>query len=231
MVYKTSNAGIALIKKYEGCRLTAYKCPAGVWTIGYGHTVGVNEGDVISQAQAELMLLSDLQKYERAVLDTGITFGQNQFDALVSFAFNCGVGNLNKLVKGRTIRQIAEKIVLYNKAGGKVLPGLAKRRLEEQALFMTNCDVAKVSYIIGKNYILQSNMHVRDSAGGDIKRYLELTTNAKSHALKQKDGSAVLKAGTVVTVKDICEIEGVTWVKIPSGWVCAVGKNGIVYVK
>lgn len=136
-----SQTGINLIKKYEGVRLVAYKCPAGVWTIGYGHTAGVKEGMVISLEQAENMLRSDLNKYEDYVEDN-VTFpmSQNQFDALVSFTFNCGVGNLRTLIKNRTPEQIAEAILLYDKGGGKVLEGLVKRRKDEQALFLGEMD-------------------------------------------------------------------------------------------
>lgn len=138
---RISQSGIDLIKKFEGVRLVAYKCPAGVWTIGYGHTAGVKEGMVISLEQAENMLRSDLNKYEDYVEDN-VTFpmSQNQFDALVSFTFNCGVGNLRTLIKNRTPEQIAEAILLYDKGGGKVLEGLVKRRKDEQALFLGEMD-------------------------------------------------------------------------------------------
>ena len=80
---KISENGIFLIKSFEGCRLSAYLCPAGVWTIGYGHTAGVNKGQLITQAQAEEYLKSDLRKYEGYVETTGLTLNQSQFDALV----------------------------------------------------------------------------------------------------------------------------------------------------
>lgn len=134
---KITQEGIDLIKKFEGCRLIAYKCPAGVWTIGYGHTTGVKEGMVINNIQAENMLKSDLAKYEKYVTDNVlIPLNVNQFSALVSFCYNCGVGNLRKLVKGRTVEQIADAMLLYNKAAGKTLNGLVKRRKEERELFM-----------------------------------------------------------------------------------------------
>ena len=116
---RTSDRGIALIKSFEGCRLTAYLCPSGVWTIGYGHTAGVQKGQVITQAQADAFLASDLQKYEKYVTATGLVLNQNQFDALVSFTYNCGNGNLKKLIKGRTLPEIAEAMLLYNKSNGK----------------------------------------------------------------------------------------------------------------
>lgn len=137
---KIGQAGLALIKQFEGCRLTAYKCAAGVLTIGYGHTAGVHSGMTITQAQADAYLLEDVAKFEKYVNNPAYVpvtdkLNQNQFDALVSFAFNCGAGNLKTLCAGRTIAQIGAKITAYNKAGGKVLAGLTKRRKAEQALF------------------------------------------------------------------------------------------------
>jgi len=138
-----SDRGVELIAKYEGCRLEAYKCPAGVWTIGYGHTEGVNQGDRLpSQEAAKLLLKEDLKKYGGYVNDCVskgmIVFrlNQNQFDALTSFCYNCGNGNLNRLVSGRNAAEIADKMLEYNKGGGKVLEGLVRRRKEERALFM-----------------------------------------------------------------------------------------------
>lgn len=138
---KTSSKGVSLIKQFEGCRLKAYKCPAGVWTIGYGHTAGVKAGDIITQETAESYLRNDLVTYEKAVMNyDGIYhFNQNQFDALVSFTYNCGAGNLKNLTQSgkRTIAQISEKLLLYNKAGGVTLLGLQRRRTAEKVLFDT----------------------------------------------------------------------------------------------
>lgn len=138
----TSTNGINLIKKFEGCRLTAYRCSAGVLTIGYGHTKGVTEGMTITEEQATEFLKSDLKTSENAVNKyNAYGFNQNQFDALVSFTFNCGSGNLSKLTaKGtRTIAEISNALLLYNKANGKKLAGLVKRRQAEKALFDTPC--------------------------------------------------------------------------------------------
>lgn len=135
---RTSQTGINLIKEFEGCRLKAYKCPAGVWTIGYGHTAGVAAGQAITQVRADEMLKTDLVKYENAVAkNVWITLNQAQFDALVSFTYNCGAGNLAKLVKGRNHTQIADALLLYNKGGGKVLAGLTRRRKAERKLFQS----------------------------------------------------------------------------------------------
>lgn len=141
MALKTSSKGVSLIKQFEGCRLKAYKCPAGVWTIGYGHTAGVRQGDTITQQTADDYLRNDLAKYEKAVrkYDSIYHFNQNQFDALVSFTFNCGIGNLKNLTQSgmRTIAQISAKLPLYCKSGGVVLFGLKRRREAEKALFDT----------------------------------------------------------------------------------------------
>lgn len=133
-----SEKGLDLIKSFEGCHLTAYKCPANVWTIGWGHTLGVYEGMKITQAQAEKFLLEDMIKFEGYVNATGLELNQNQFDALVSFTYNCGNGNLKTLIKNRTLPQIAEALLLYNKGGGKVLNGLVRRRKAERELFLSN---------------------------------------------------------------------------------------------
>lgn len=134
-----SNNGLALIKRFEGCRLTAYQDSVGIWTIGYGHTSGVSKGQTITQSQADLYLKSDCANAEKAVnsYNNRYNWNQNQFDALVSFTFNCGSGNLKKLLNNgqRTITQISAKIPAYNKAGGKVLRGLVNRRTAEKELF------------------------------------------------------------------------------------------------
>ena len=138
-----SDRGVELIAKYEGCRLEAYKCAAGVWTIGYGHTEGVRQGQTLPSIEsAKALLKQDLKKYggyvnncvKKGLIRFQLT--QNQFDALTSFCYNCGNGSLQKLVSGRDAATIADKLLLYNKGGGKVLPGLTKRREEERALFL-----------------------------------------------------------------------------------------------
>ena len=97
---RTSMLGIYLIQKREGCRLTAYRCPAGILTIGYGHTGGVKEGDRITQEQAVELLRQDVQSAESALnrmkIKYGVRFKVHEFDALVSFIFNVGVGNFEK---------------------------------------------------------------------------------------------------------------------------------------
>ena len=240
MGLRTSQNGINLIKQFESCHLKSYKCPAGIWTIGYGHTAGVYDGMTISQVQAESFLKDDLFKYEEKVNKyyRKYIWTQNEFDALVSFAFN--IGSIDQLtVNGtRTRAIIIQKILEYNKANGKILPGLTRRRETERELFLKDSQTFKApsitnfDYKVGLTYTLQANMFVRKSPNGEKKTYLELTTNAKSHAIKQPDGSACLRKGTMVTCKSVeqdqyCSI----WLKIPSGYVCAVGANGTVYIK
>ena len=138
---KINKSGIELIKKCEGCRLTAYRCPAGVLTIGYGHTVGVKEGDRITQRQADKMLVDDLKIYEGYVNEINqkykYLFNRNQFSALVSFTYNCGRENLHALCKNglRNKDDIGQCIKLYDKANGQTLNGLTVRRLLETELY------------------------------------------------------------------------------------------------
>lgn len=138
----TSGDGLNLIKRYEGCRLKAYKCPAGVWTIGYGHTRGVKDGMTITQAIADQLLIEDVKPCEKAINALGINLRQGQFNALVSFIFNLGTGNFNsstlkkKIVAGAADREICDEFKKWVKAGGKVMAGLIKRREEEAAMWM-----------------------------------------------------------------------------------------------
>ncbi len=141
--YRPSENCINLITPFEPCHLEAYKDPAGVWTIGYGHTTNVVPGMKLSgEAEARALLREDIVKYGNQVqnaVNTGyISFemNQNRFDALTAFTFNCGNGNLQNLVRGRTADVVAQKILTFCKGGGKVLPVLVQRRQAEQALFL-----------------------------------------------------------------------------------------------
>lgn len=135
--------GVDLIKSFEGCRLTGYICPAGVPTIGYGYTGKMNGKTIttatrITQQQAEALLQTDLVRYVNHVMtfNSNYNWNQNEFDAMVSFAYN--VGSINQLtVDGkRTKAQIATAMLQYNKGGGKVLAGLTRRRKAERDLFL-----------------------------------------------------------------------------------------------
>lgn len=136
----TSNKGIELIQSFEGLRLSAYKAlpTEQYYTIGYGHYGADVTADMkITINQAKELLKSDLKKFEGYVNKLNLAINQNQFDALVSFTYNCGPKNLNKLCTGRTLKQIADAMPLYCKAGGKELRGLKRRREAERALFLS----------------------------------------------------------------------------------------------
>ena len=139
MDMKTSKRGVDFIKGFESCRLSAYKAlpTEEYYTIGYGHYgKDVMANMQITLREAEEILKSDLNRFEVAVTKTGLKLNQNQFDALVSFAFNCGEGNLKQLVKNRTLDQIADAILLYNNSGKQVIAGLVRRRKAEREMFL-----------------------------------------------------------------------------------------------
>ena len=134
--------GLALIKKFEGCELKAYQCSAGVWTIGYGHTKDVVEGMEITQEQAEQMLVDELHEYESYINKyVTVALSQNQFDALVSWVYNRGPANLSastmlKVLNSGEYEDVPAQMIRWNKAGGKVLEGLIRRREAEACLFV-----------------------------------------------------------------------------------------------
>lgn len=136
MAQTTNPAGLQLIESFEGLRLTSYQDSVGVWTIGYGHTAGVKPGQTITQQQAQAFLQQDLGVAEVAVNKLGLTLTDNQFAALVSFTFNLGGGNLNKLMS-HGLAAVPDRILLFDHAGGKVLAGLTRRRQAERALYLT----------------------------------------------------------------------------------------------
>ena len=140
---KISAAGIELLKQFEGCRLTAYQDSVGVWTIGFGTTTGVKEGQTISQVKAEEYLRFDLAIFEKAVTESlKVPVNQNQFDALVSFTYNVGVSafrssTLLNLINEKTDKKVvAAEFSKWVKAGNQTLPGLVSRRKAESELFL-----------------------------------------------------------------------------------------------
>ena len=157
---KVSEAAIRMIKHHEGVRLRPYRCPALLWTVGVGHVIdpshiGVKYEDrkslpipsgwdrVLSMGEVDALLAQDLAKFERGVarLCPGSVNHQGQFDALVSFAFNVGLGNLQrsslrmKINRG-DLEDAAEEFMKWTKAAGRVLPGLVKRRKDERAMYL-----------------------------------------------------------------------------------------------
>lgn len=139
---KTSAAGLDLIKGFEGFRAKAYVCPAGVLTIGYGHTgKDVKSGQVITEQRGVELLAQDVGRFERAVDRlVKVPLAQNQYDALVSFTYNVGEGNLQsstllKKLNAKDYAGAAEQFDRWNRGGGKVLAGLVRRRAAERKMF------------------------------------------------------------------------------------------------
>lgn len=131
---RTSSDGLNAIKAFEGLYLKAYRCPAGVWTIGWGSTEGVYEGQTISRAQAESMLQQELARFETGVQKlVKVPLTQHQFDALVSFSYNVGLGALGRSTLLRKLNAgdyaaVPAQLARWNQGGGRVLAGLVKRR-------------------------------------------------------------------------------------------------------
>ena len=141
---KTSEEGIALIKKFEGCKLRAYLDAVDVPTIAYGRTKDVKIGDICTQQQAEDWLEEELVEYEGYVNEAvKVELTQPQFDSLVSWTYNLGPSNLNRSSMLRVLNasdydNVPEQIMRWNKAGGRVLPGLVRRREAEAEMFKGN---------------------------------------------------------------------------------------------
>lgn len=137
-----SAEGLSLIKKFEGCELKAYRCAANVLTIGYGTIKNVTEGMEITQEEAETLLQEEMHEYEGYINDmVKVPLEQHQFDAMVSWVFNLGSGNLSsstllKKLNNSEYDEVPAQIRRWNKAGGKVLDGLIRRREAEAKMFM-----------------------------------------------------------------------------------------------
>lgn len=140
---KTSDRGVGLIKEHEGFRAKAYRCPAGVWTIGYGHTKDVRPGQVISREEGEIFLREDLETAERVVERECSGLSQNRFDSLVSFVFNCGEGSFKRSTLLKCIKanpdnpNIRYEFSRWVKSNGVSLPGLIRRRRAEADLYFS----------------------------------------------------------------------------------------------
>lgn len=207
-----SKNGIELIKKYEGLYLHAYKCPAGVLTIGYGTTNAdkeitcftINKNTTITKEKAEELLKKSIEKkYELLVnkYNDIYKFNQNEYDALISFCYN--IGSIKQLTQNgkRTKKEIPSAMVKYNHANGKVLKGLTRRREEEQKLFLT-----PVKKDIKKDN--KKNMYVVTSAG----LYVRAGTGKKYKALD------VLKKGDKVEIDKVVKNWG--RIKNVNRWIC-----------
>ena len=142
---KISQTGVDLIRRFEGCKLKPYLCPAGYWTVGYGHVIGNGktkpEKQLYTQEEVNELLRTDLARFEQGVLRyCPVHLTQFEFDSLVSFSFNLGLGVLQRsTLRRKILRQdkqaAARNILKYNKAGGQVLKGLTRRREAEYRMF------------------------------------------------------------------------------------------------
>lgn len=190
---ETSKNGISLIKQFEGCKLTAYK-PVKTekyYTIGYGHYgADVKAGMTITKKQAEELLKKDLVKYEARVntYNDKYNWNQNEFDALVSFAYN--IGSIRQLTANgtRSREVIANKMLSYNKSNGHVLAGLARRRAAEQALFLTPC----MSNVV--NYDAIARDVIAGYYGNGMTRYLLLSAKGYDYRKVQNTVNKLLQA-------------------------------------
>lgn len=140
-----SKDGIELIKRFEGCKLEAYRCPAGVWTIGYGHTKDVKRGDKISQQQADKLLSEDSKEFSRNISycceENHILLNQHEFDAVVCFAYNVGFNafvnsTLFDYLENGDKLKASNEFLRWNKVKGKPVLGLTRRRNAERELFV-----------------------------------------------------------------------------------------------
>lgn len=206
MAKKISEQGISLIKSFESCKLIAYRALSTeeYYTIGWGHYgADVKAGQTISQDEADALLSSDLQqfvKYTNTYTKT-LTLNQNQFDALVSFCYNCGPETLKKLVSDRTVEEISEHFADYTKSGGKVIDGLIRRRREEKELFCKGNEVKNMSIKVGSARIDEngkiSGGAVGDQTGSEVSTQAYYMHSKGWYLLRPKDVSvanAIAKA-------------------------------------
>ena len=198
-----SNLGLDLIKRFEGLRLKAYKAVSTekYYTIGYGHYgADVKENMTITKEQADAYLKADVEGAVKAVNNTSLTLNQCQFDALVSFTYNCGKANLTKLIKNRTVAEISEAILLYNKSGGKVLQGLVNRRKAEKELFDTkvvSVNVVKATtYTVVKGDTLSS---IAKKLYGNASKW-RVIYNANLDLIKNPN---IVRVGWVLVIPDL----------------------------
>ena len=193
-----NNDGLNIIKESEGLRLKAYKCPAGVWTIGYGHTgKDVKKGMVITEEKATELLKSDIARFEKqvATYNTIYNFTSNEFSALVSFAYN--IGSITGLTKAgtRTKQQIANKMLEYCYASGKKLNGLYKRRQKERKLFLKK-----------ENEYEVTGDCVRIRSGNSLDSGIITTVNKGTKVIVEEKGGEFYKISAYISKKYLREV-------------------------
>lgn len=207
---KLSNTGLSLIKSFEGVRLTAYKAvqTEKYWTIGYGHYgPDVKQNMKITQAQADAYLKSDVARFEKAVNEyVKVPLNQNQFDALVSFTYNCGEGALQRstlleLLNQGKYEDAANQFDLWNKSGGKVLAGLVKRRAKEKELFLK--DLPKEKVVKPNEEKVSAEIVTKPNKPSTTKKVI------KTYKVKSGDALSKLASKWGTTVKRLQELNGI----------------------
>lgn len=193
-----NNEGLSIIKESEGLSLKAYKCPAGVWTIGYGHTGrDVKKGMVITEEKATDLLRSDIARFERDVsyYNKIYKFTNNEFSALVSFAYN--IGSIAGLTKAgtRSKEQIANKMLEYCYASGKKLNGLYTRRQKERRLFLKK----------GNEYEVTGDC-VRIRSGNSLDSGIITTVNKDTKVIVEEKSGEFYKITAYISKKYLREI-------------------------
>lgn len=193
-----NNDGLSIIKESEGLSLKAYKCPAGILTIGYGHTgKDVKKGMVISKEKATELLKKDIARFEKQVLeyDKIYHFTDNEFSALVSFAYN--IGSIDRLTKAgtRSKEQIANKMLEYCFANGKKLNGLYTRRQKERRLFLKK-----------KNEYEVTGNAVRIRSGNSLDSGIITTVNKGTKVIIEEKSGEFYKISAYISKKYLREI-------------------------
>lgn len=219
MAREINSAGVKLVQNFEGLKLEAYLCPAGVWTIGYGHTKGVKKDDKISQAEADKLLSQDLSQCgEQVEKCVRVPLHDNQFAALASFVFNAGIGSLTSSTLLRRLNngdydcvpsELAKWVKAINpKTGKKVaLPGLVKRRAAEGQLwlesdnsdeFLNTSDMPQIVLADDSRTVYsvaaRDGLSVRSGAGTQFEVLKVLPKDAQVYVLREKDGWAAIDA-------------------------------------
>lgn len=207
---KTSQKGIDLIKQFEGFRSKAYQDVVGVWTIGYGFTKNVKDGDTITREEAEARLRNELVEYEQAVLAAcTLPPNQHQFDALVCCAWNIGIAGIRKssMIRAHNrgdFQAAARAFLLWNKAGGKVWPGLTRRRAAEAALYLTPVEMPKPDPAV--NLMAEEDTPPLEPMPQAVEPERPMTQSSIVRASTVAGGTAAL-AGVAETVNTVSSIK------------------------
>lgn len=216
-------SGIDLIKRFEGLRLEAYECAGGKWTIGYGTTTGVQPGMKISKAQAEEMLRGDLAMFDQGVRVACPKSTDRQHAAMVSLAYNIGLGAFRKSSVARNHNKgnyaaAGQAFALWNKAGGKVLAGLVARRAAEAELYLSSIPAGEAvpepprAQAEGEKPLATSKTVIGSTLGGASMAGVGLTEIAEQ--VKEADGVLAMLTPYLPVVSNVLIIVGMIGVAI-----------------